>query len=492
MKRRFISWLRWICSIVLLLPLAGFAPLPPLQPSVESGQISDLARDDITPQEEQAVWARIQENIAALRRTGRGSALDSLQSVTYELPLRMAPGLTDYGGFTIAAFPDHDPASGVTAVRDYNGGNRTYDGHQGTDYGLYPFKWNKVDAGEMQVVAAAAGTIVIRDNATPADHSCAVNNLTGGGNMIALQHADGRVTFYAHMKYNSLTSKTIGQTVAQGEFLGLVASSGNSSGPHLHFEVREASVNGKWIDPNAGPYSQAESLWANQPAYHQPGVIKLATLSTLPAFNNCAAEAVTNQDSFTTPAIIYLYTFFRDYEPGLPLVFNLYRPDGSRRITWPDVPSGNTYYPAMYFKWTVDIPSSEQSGTWRFEVLYNGQTYQTYFNVNAPPSVSLVTPNGGEEWDQLSGHAITWTGSYAGAVNLALYRSGVYIRAIASNLTAGGSYTWSPDSSLAPGAGYTVRISSAVNSAVVDESSAPFSLLPTTLTHQVLLPFIRR
>ena len=40
-----------------------------------------------------------------------------------------------------------------------------------------------------------------------------------------------------------MTSKSIGQTVTKGEFLGKVASSGKSTGPHLHLEVHDSSSN---------------------------------------------------------------------------------------------------------------------------------------------------------------------------------------------------------------------------------------------------------
>ena len=47
-----------------------------------------------------------------------------------------------------------------------------------------------------------------------------------------------------------------------GQPLGLVGSSGNSSTPHLHFEINAAD--GTVLDPYAGPGSQEASLWAEQ------------------------------------------------------------------------------------------------------------------------------------------------------------------------------------------------------------------------------------
>ena len=63
------------------------------------------------------------------------------------------------------------------------------------------------------------------------------------GNYVVINHGNGYVTLYAHMS-KRLVSK--GATVKKGEIIGLTGSTGNSNGPHLHFEVRK---NGVRIDP---------------------------------------------------------------------------------------------------------------------------------------------------------------------------------------------------------------------------------------------------
>jgi murein DD-endopeptidase MepM/ murein hydrolase activator NlpD len=79
--------------------------------------------------------------------------------------------------------------------------------------------------------AAAAGTVI---------HA---GWLGGYGNLVVLDHGNGLSTAYAHA---SSILVSVGQVVAQGETVSLVGSTGNSSGPHLHFEVR---VNGVAVDP---------------------------------------------------------------------------------------------------------------------------------------------------------------------------------------------------------------------------------------------------
>lgn len=65
----------------------------------------------------------------------------------------------------------------------------------------------------------------------------------GYGNLVLIDHNDGVVTAYAHQSRMAVGS---GQSVSQGATIGYVGSTGNSTGPHLHFETR---VNGNAVNP---------------------------------------------------------------------------------------------------------------------------------------------------------------------------------------------------------------------------------------------------
>lgn len=75
------------------------------------------------------------------------------------------------------------------------------------------------------IEAAAAGTVVF------------AGRNKGYGNMVMIEHADGRRTLYAHAQSLFVTA---GDTVAAGQQIAAVGSTGHSTGPHLHFEVRES------------------------------------------------------------------------------------------------------------------------------------------------------------------------------------------------------------------------------------------------------------
>ena len=107
-------------------------------------------------------------------------------------------------------------------------GNRTID--------LYGYQ--KFHAG-IDIAAGMGNNIIAADGGT-----VIVSGYDGGyGNYIMINHGEGRVSLYAHMSSRAVS---VGTNVTKGQVIGYVGSTGNSTGPHLHFEVR---VNGGTVDP---------------------------------------------------------------------------------------------------------------------------------------------------------------------------------------------------------------------------------------------------
>lgn len=87
------------------------------------------------------------------------------------------------------------------------------------------------------IYAAARGTVSF------------VGQRSGYGNCVEIDHGNGLVTRYAHM---SGFRTTLGKAVVPGEQIGLIGSTGRSTGPHLHFEVR---INDRPVNPR--PFLEA-------------------------------------------------------------------------------------------------------------------------------------------------------------------------------------------------------------------------------------------
>ncbi|MDQ3239531.1 MAG: M23 family metallopeptidase [bacterium] len=85
-------------------------------------------------------------------------------------------------------------------------------------------------------IAGASGDAVVAADGGVVETSGWVDN-SGYGNRIVIKHSNGTSTLYAHLQGNSNKVKT-GDKVSKGQVIGLRGSTGRSTGPHLHFEVR--------------------------------------------------------------------------------------------------------------------------------------------------------------------------------------------------------------------------------------------------------------
>ena len=311
-------------------------------------------------------------------------------------PLRAGPGFNEFNYYVISNFVDLDTSD---ALLDYGCGQRTYDidggyDHDGIDIGTFPFPYYKIANDQVEVIAAAAGEIVLKVDGNNDD-----NCRWGTGrqaNEIRILHDDGTITQYKHLKNGSLTSKLVNETVAQGEFLGQVASSGNSTSPHLHFEVRDASNN--ITDPFIGacsgqsdhPIPTTSSWWADQKPYIDSAVNALITHSGTPTFRSCD-----DSDSTAIPGVRRAKRYF---EPGDSIVFGGYYRHASNNYT----ASATVYQPnnAVWDSWSDDdqftnsfhrtrsvlrpmkLPNDAWQGRWLYQVVFEGAIYRTEFFVS--------------------------------------------------------------------------------------------------------------
>lgn len=98
----------------------------------------------------------------------------------------------------------------------------------------------------------------------------------------------------------------------------------------------------------------------------------------------------------------------------------------------------------------------------------------------AAQTVTVLAPNGGEEWTAGSSHTIMWTTTDAAGpdVDIRLFKAGILERVIQFGAQNTGAYVWTLPTDLAPGADYTVEIASVSVPAAVDQSDAAYTVSP--------------
>ena len=200
---------------------------------------------------------------------------------------------------------------------DFRCGRLTYDDHQGTDIAL---RDRAAMFGRIGVLAAAAGTVVGTRNSA-LDHlgdSAALQTSRDQGeecgNGVAIDHGDGWLTQYCHMKSGSvLVSK--GTEVQPGDLLGHVGQSGLAQFPHLHLSVRHQGRN---IDPftllpmGSGCEASPEgSLWSAAvremlPAEDAPIIVAAGFRPSLPQYEALLEDSASpNSLSVHSPALTF-------------------------------------------------------------------------------------------------------------------------------------------------------------------------------------------
>ena len=175
---------------------------------------------DRVSREKQELMGRLKEDVKSLEKE-----YDKLNDYAKEIEskiIKLQRNTGPYSGGKMAW-----PVPGYNKISSYYG------------YRIHPiFKTKKLHTGidipaptGTAITAAAAGTVIYSDW------------LGGYGKVVMIDHGGGIVTLYAH---NSSLVASTGQVVSRGDTVSKAGSTGVSTGPHLHFEVRK---NGAYVDP---------------------------------------------------------------------------------------------------------------------------------------------------------------------------------------------------------------------------------------------------
>lgn len=333
--------------------------------------------------------ADIHAVLAARRGAGTGGPRGAPQ---FAWPLRPTAGLAAFNVFNYFAITnqfDHDPGPGLL---DYACGERTYDGHSGTDIALHPLSWNMMDAGVITVVAAAPGEIVYRHDGE-FDRNCDGPDVPA--NKVGIEHADGSSSWYIHLRNGSVTGLDVGDTVATGDYLGTIGSSGKSSGPHLHFAAYDPD--GELVDPFYDPDGcndlAAASGWADQLPYNNPQVHSI--LFTEQAYESVCGEATeTHERTHYCPGETFY--FYRHVSGVAELErFTSGLRDGAGAEFSSDELEIDDYDKYTWYE-SVYLPPDAAPGEWTATISHRGVDYTRSFTVGGPDCPALTCDG---DWD---------------------------------------------------------------------------------------------
>ena len=260
--------------------------------------------------------------------------------------------------WVINNYIDLDATSGTL---DYTGGSgsaaKTFNGHNGIDIDVPNFRW--MDGNVSNVLAAANGVVIgTRDTEPDRNTSC-----TGSANFVQVRHPDGLTAVYAHLKKGSVVV-SVGQQVSAGAILGVVGSSGCSTAPHLHFELRDAAS--RVVDPFRN------GLWAAPPIYDTAIALMDLVIAAGDMTLQQIKDPAANVQSIPRGMVLGIGVSMAGGAAGDVIRMVITDPMGA---TFSDIPlTFTTVYRHSYWLWNRQLSSTP--GVWTVSILVNGVLVQ--------------------------------------------------------------------------------------------------------------------
>ena len=285
-------------------------------------------------------------------------------------------------------YVDLDPSEG--GFQDWNCGGYSYDGHGGIDALIGTFEHQFIG---VPIFAALDGIVYLTHDGEPDQNT--VWNPDTTSNYVGIDHGEGRYANYLHMKQGSVLVE-VGQEVKAGEQIGLVASSGYSNWPHLHFEswnydcdtVEECVDVEDWavFEPYSGDCNPGNSGWENQ--------------VDIPEFTKCRDFGVTtanladfyaNEEYMWTPPLegyipldhdaVWMWMQATNITPFSTFQMRFYDPNGVLQhdsgTNWLNFTPFSYRFMVTWF--SFDIPELRTiPGTWTVNFTVNGSSFLSF------------------------------------------------------------------------------------------------------------------
>jgi hypothetical protein len=300
---------------------------------------------------------------------------------------------TSFGDLFLYNYVDLDPNS---TILDWDCGDWTYDGHTAHDVEIRTFGEQAIG---VPIFAVQDGTVISTHDGEY-DMNRSLNSMLP--NYVGIDHGNGRVCYYAHMKKNSV-AVSAGEQIAAGQQIGLVGSSGSSTHPHLHFSTYE---DGNVVEPQAGYCHPGESLWTNQVAKRTDTYVIDFGISdeSLSDFN--WPNELPRNVQVTGTDYFYPWIMLGNLPADSSWQIRILKPDNTQWGQWSEFFNGQ--YRRSWWNWIFYFSGITDYGTWRFLFYVNGtklldapfEVVSSYSpNFNRPPKPVSISFEPGHPTD---------------------------------------------------------------------------------------------
>ena len=294
----------------------------------------------------------------------------------------------------VNGYVDVDPEFCSDCDEDFRGNSSlTRDFHNGIDFGLINFA--QADQG-VDVLAAADGTVILSQDGN-FDRWTSFQFPIPEGNRVFIDHGGGWVTQYYHLQRGSVTVSN-GDPVTAGQVIGRIGSSGNSAGPHLHFEVQR---NHSPVEPFISP----DDYFADPAAYTydvDPVLHDLGITTAFPYFRDIL-ELPSDNDALPTQSVsLSPWVVLSSIEPGDTWELKIFRPNGTEYVqpafAVPIEFAADIEGSWQWNRWWNLFLDNPEAGNWRAELLVNGLSVgeETFVVGQALPELRVIEDVSGE------------------------------------------------------------------------------------------------
>ncbi|MCX6278375.1 MAG: T9SS type A sorting domain-containing protein, partial [Bacteroidetes bacterium] len=225
------------------------------------------------------------------------------------------------------------------------------------------------------------------------------------------------------------------------------------------------------------------------------------TIEIIPLINNLTTTTFFTTIGHLTTPVDYL-SIWNNHQGASGLVYDTYPYNVFNNISVPIAPNSNNVMPEQDFVfdhngagiYTLDFNmiissfmNAAQGVTWDVGGIRMKYAIPFILNQGQPsPLITVISPNGGESWQQGSTHTITWSDNIIENVKIDLYKAGLFSQQITLSTPSTGTFSWTIPANLQLASDYGIRISSIATSDGNDFCNGNFSVITSVPANRTL------